>query len=106
VTEVEALNGQVCEFWVMKRVIINGDPGIRKGGIIQFEDEEVHCFSVTRNGDYHGPSRVQLWCVCGDSDEFEAFEKREFIPHFLDTVTVEAEEVTVIREKGGLVLES
>lgn len=89
----------------MKRVIINGDPGIRKGGIIQVDDEELYCFSVTRNGDYHGPSRVQLWCVCGEADEFEAFEKREFIPHFLDTVSVEAEDVSVIREKGDLVIE-
>ncbi len=101
----EALNGRVCEISVMKRVIINGDPGIRKGGIIQIDDDEFHCFSVTRNGDYHGPSRVQLWCVCGDAGEFEAFETRDFIPHFLETVSVDAEEVSVIREKGDLVLE-
>lgn len=102
----EDLNVGVREVLAMQRVIINGDPGIRKGGVIQVDGEEFVCFSVTRNGDYHGPSRVQLWCVCGSENEIEEFETREFIPHFLETVAVDAEDVTVLKEKGELVIEN
>jgi len=84
----------------MKRLIINGDPGVRKGAVVDYDGEPVVCFSVTRNGDYHGPERVQLWCVVGDPDEYEAFQKREFIPHFLDVDAVEAEGVDVLRARG------
>lgn len=86
----------------MKRLIINGDPGIRKGARIEHDGEEVVCFSVTRNGDYHGPERVQLWCVVGTPDEREAFERRSFIPHFLETEAVDGEAITVIEAKGDL----
>lgn len=86
----------------MKRLLIGGDPGIRKGAVIEVGDEEVLCFSVTRNGDYHGPPRVQLACIVGTPDEVEAFERHEFVPHFLDTEAVDASEVTVVRAKGDL----
>ena len=84
----------------MKRLIVNGDPGIRKGAVVDYDGEEVVCFSVTRNGDFHGPERVQLWCVVGQAEEYEAFQKREFVPHFLEVDSVDAEAVTVIRPKG------
>lgn len=88
----------------MKRLIISGDPGLRKAGIIEHDGEEKTCFSVTRNGDWHGPGEVQLWCIIGTEDELETFEKREFIPHFLDVERVDAEDVTVIKEKGELAI--
>jgi len=86
----------------MRRLIINGDPGIRTDAVIEHDGEERICFSVARQGDWHGPERVQLWCVIGTEDERESFEKREFIPHFLDVDRVDAEAVTVISEKGDL----
>lgn len=88
----------------MERIIINGDPGIRKGAVIEVDGRERVCFSVTRNGEYHGPDRVQLSCVVGDEEEVGAFERREYIPHFLDVTAVDAEDVTVISPKGKLVL--
>lgn len=86
----------------MKRLIVFGDPGIRKDAIIEYDDEEQVCFSVTRNGDYHGPDRVQLWCVIGTEDEREAFERREFIPHFLEVETIDADALDIIKPKGDL----
>ena len=86
----------------MKRVIIKGDPGIRKGAVIDYggDEGEVVCFAVTRNGEFYGPDRVQLWCTVGDADEYEAFQKREFVPHFLEVDSVDAESVEVVRAKG------
>jgi len=84
----------------MRRLIVNGDPGIRKGAVVDYDGDQVVCFSVTRNGDFHGPDRVQLWCVVGDVDEYEAFQKREFVPHFLEVDAVDAESVEVVRAKG------
>ena len=49
----------------MKRLLINGDAHLQKGTKIEYGDEELICFSVTRNGDYHGPRRVQLACIVG-----------------------------------------
>ncbi len=86
----------------MRRLIINGDPGIRKDAVIEHDGEERICFSVTRQGAWHGPERVQLWCVIGTEDEREPFEKRQYIPHFLDVDRVDAEAVTVLSEKGDL----
>lgn len=83
----------------MKKVIIRGDPGIRRGATIELDGEEVICFSIDRQGDYHGPDRPQLWCTVGTEDEREAFEKRDFVPHFLDTVAVDAEALTVISKR-------
>lgn len=84
----------------MRRLIIHGDPGIRKGAVVEIEGEELTCFSVTRNGDWHGPDRVQLWCIAGESDERDAFERQEFVPHFLDVQRVEADDVAIIQSRG------
>ena len=85
----------------MKRLIIKGDLGIRKGAVIDYGgDEEVVCFGISRNGEFHGPERVQLWCIVGQADEYEAYQKREFVPHFLEVESVDAEEVEVVRAKG------
>jgi hypothetical protein len=86
----------------MKRLIINGDPGIRKDAIIDYDGAEHVCFAVTRQGDWHGPEEVQLWCTIGTEDEREAFEKREYIPHFLDVDRLDAEAVDVVKAKGDL----
>lgn len=86
----------------MKRLIIHGDPGIRKDGIIRYDGTEQRLFSVTRNGDWYGPSEVQLWCIIGTDDEREAFERREFIPHFLETERAQAEDIEVVKAKGDL----
>ncbi|RNJ26732.1 HAH_0734 family protein [Halosegnis longus] len=86
----------------MKRLIIHGDPGIRKGAIIQLDGEELYCFSVTRNGDWHGPDEVQLWCTVGTEAEQEDFDRRDFVPMHLDVETADAEAVEVIKAKGAL----
>ncbi|HET7323078.1 MAG TPA: HAH_0734 family protein [Halococcus sp.] len=88
----------------MKRLIIRGDPGVRKGGRIEHDDEELVCFGISRQGEWHGPDRVQLWCTVGTEDETEAFERREFIPMHLDVEAVDADDVTVIQRKGELTL--
>lgn len=84
----------------MKRLIIHGDPGIRKGGIIDYDGAEQVCFQVTRNGDWHGPDRVQLWCTIGAEEEREAYERREFIPMHLEVDAIDADAVDVIQRKG------
>jgi len=90
----------------MKRLIIHGDPGVRKGAVIERDGEEEVLFGVTRNGDWHGPERVQLWCVAGDRDEYEDYEKRNYIPHWLEVETVDADDVTVVRaEKSTLTVD-
>ena len=83
----------------MKQLIIRGDPGIRKGAIIEVDGEEHVCFSISRQGEWHGPEEVQLWCTVGAADERKAFEQRDFIPMRLDTEAVDAESVTVIKTK-------
>lgn len=88
----------------MKRLIIHGDPGIRKDAIIEVDGEEYVCFSVTRQGDYHGPERVQLWCTVGSEDERETFDRRDFIPMHLDVQAVDADAVTVIKRAGDLAI--
>jgi hypothetical protein len=86
----------------MKRLIINGDAGVRQNGMIQYDGQEYVCFQVTRNGDYHGPDEVQLWCIIGDESEREDFDKRNFIPHFLDVERIDADAVDVIKRAGDL----
>ncbi len=88
----------------MRHLVINGDPGIRKNAVIDYDGEEVVCFSVKRQGDWHGPDRVQLWCTVGSEDEREAYERREYVPMFLDVDRVEAEAVDVVRAKGDLAI--
>jgi hypothetical protein len=86
----------------MKQLIIHGDPGIRKGALIEYDGEEYFCFSISRQGDWHGPDRPQLWCTVGDRDaEMETFERREYIPNHLETVAVDAEEIEVIRKRAA-----
>lgn len=79
----------------MKKLIIYGDPGARKDTVIEVDDEEYVCFGVNRNGEWHGPNRVQLWCTIGTEDEREAYERREYVPHFLQVEHVDADAVTV-----------
>ncbi len=86
----------------MKRLIINGDPDVRKGGIIDLDGEELVCFGISKQGEWHGPDRPQLWCTVGTEDETEAFERREFIPMHLDVETVDAESVEVRKRTGEL----
>lgn len=86
----------------MKNLIIDGDPGIRTNAIIEYEGDEVVCFSVKRQGDWHGPERVQLWCTIGSEDERETYEYREYIPMYLETEHTDAESITVIRSADEL----
>jgi len=86
----------------MKRLIIHGDPGVRQDGVVTVDGEEYVLFQVSRQGDWHGPDRVQLWCVVGDEAEREAFETQDYVPHFLDVLTVDADDVTVEKRAGDL----
>ncbi|MFP9190841.1 HAH_0734 family protein [Natronosalvus vescus] len=86
----------------MKRLIIHGDPGIRKGAVIEHDGEELVCFGINRNGEWHGPDRVQLWCTVGTEAEFEDFQYRNFTPHWLEVERADASEITVIEPKGTL----
>lgn len=88
----------------MRRLIINGDPGVRKGGHIEYDDEELVCFTINKQGEWHGPDRPQLWCTVGTEDETETFERREFIPMHLDVESVDADAVTVTQRKGELTI--
>jgi hypothetical protein len=86
----------------MKQLIIHGDPGIRKGALIEYDGEEYFCFGIARQGEWHGPDRVQLWCTVGEEDEeMEAYERREYIPMHLETMSADAEEIDVIRERAA-----
>ena len=85
----------------MKRLIVHGDPGIRKDGIIEYDGQEMVLFSISRNGDWHGPEQPQLWCVIGTEDEREDFEKRNYVPHFLETESIDADAVDVVRARGA-----
>lgn len=85
----------------MKTLIVHGDPGIRKGAVIEYDGEEVVCFSVKRQGEYHGPERIQLWCTVGDETEREDYDLRNYQPHFLDVDRVDAADVTVLKPKAN-----
>ncbi len=84
----------------MHKLIIHGDPGIRKGAVISHDGEELVCFGINRQGDWHGPDRPQLWCTVGTSDERETYERREYVPMHLDVETADAEEVEVIQARA------
>lgn len=84
----------------MKRLIIHGDPGIRKNAIIKVGGEEMTCFGINRNTEWHGPDRVQLWCIVGGEAEREDYERQNYIPHFLDVDAVDAGDVEVVRARG------
>lgn len=84
----------------MKRLIVFGDAGIRKDAIINWDGAEQTVFQVNRMGEWHGPEEPQLWCVIGDEDEREDYDKRNYIPHFLDVETVDADDLDVVKAKG------
>lgn len=86
----------------MQHLIVRGDPGIRKEAVIEYDGKEQVCFSINRQGDYHGPDEVQLWCTIGTEDERGKFERREYVPHFLDVDTIDAEALDVIRARTDL----
>jgi hypothetical protein len=88
----------------MKRLIIHGDPGIRKDAIIEVDGEELVCFGIARQGDWHGPDRVQLWCTVGTEDERETFAKRDFIPMHMEVQDIEAEAIEVVKAKGDMAI--
>ena len=48
------------------------------------------------------PDEPQLWCTVGSADERESYDKREYVPHWLDVDAVDAEEIEVLSEKGDL----
>ena len=84
----------------MKKLIIHGNPGVRKGGLIEYDDEEWVVFAVNVQGEWHGPERPQLWCTIGKEDERETFERQEYVPMHLDTEDVDADAVEVLRRKA------
>jgi hypothetical protein len=88
----------------MQYLIVRGDPGIRKGAIVDYEGEEYVCYAIQRQGDYHGPEEVQLWCTIGTEEERETFERRQFVPHWLDVDTIDAEALDVVQAKSDLAI--
>ncbi len=86
----------------MQQLIVNGDPGIRKDAIINYDGKEQICFSIHRQGDWHGPDEVQLWCTIGTKDERETYEKRQYVPHWLDIDTIDADSLDVVKARGDL----
>lgn len=79
----------------MKRLIIHGDPGLSRGDCIAIDGTEYELFSITVNGEWHGPSKPQLTCIIGSADERDAFEERDFTPHFLETERIDAAAIDV-----------
>ncbi|WP_135533325.1 MULTISPECIES: HAH_0734 family protein [Halostella] len=86
----------------MKRLIVSGDPGIRKDAIIEYDGEEQIVFQINRQGEWHGPEEPQIWCIIGTEDEREAFETRDYIPHWLDVERIESEALDVVKAKSDL----
>jgi len=86
----------------MRHLIVRGDPGVRRDAVIKHDGEELVCFGISVQGDWHGPDEPQLWCTVGTEDERETYDKREYVPHWLDVETVDAAAVDVLSEKGDL----
>ena len=86
----------------MQKLIIHGDPGIRKGATIEYEGAEFVCFGINRQCEWNGPDEVQLWCTIGTEDEHETYEKREYVPHWLEVDTVDADALDVIEASNEL----
>jgi hypothetical protein len=84
----------------MKNLIIQGNPGLRKGGRIQYDGNEYTVYSINVQGEWHGPDRPQLWCTIGSEDERETFETQDYIPMHLPTEDVAAEDVEVLRKRA------
>ncbi len=80
----------------MKRLIVMGDPGIRKNAVVEVDGEELTVFQINRNGEWHGPDRIQLWCVVGDETEREDYAHQRYVPHWLDVEIVDESEVTIV----------
>lgn len=85
----------------MKQLIIHGDPGIRKNAVIEFDGEEYVCFGISRQGDWHGPDRPQLWCTVGSEDEREDYQRRQYIPMHLETMAADADAITVVEKSSA-----
>ena len=86
----------------MRKLIVHGALDMRNDAVIDYDDEEYVVFSIQRQGDYHGPDEPQLWCTIGKEEEREAFEKREFVPHWLRVDTIDAEALDVVKAKTNL----
>ncbi|MEZ3145046.1 HAH_0734 family protein [Halobaculum sp. MBLA0143] len=86
----------------MRKLIVRGDPGIRRDAVVEYDGQELQVFSVQVQGEFHGPDEPQLWCTVGTEDERETFERRQFVPHWLDVESVDAEAVTVLQRGGEL----
>ena len=86
----------------MKKLIVHGDPGLRKDGVINYDGEEMRVFSVQRQGEYHGPEEPQLWCTIGTDDERETFEKKTYVPHWLEVGTIDAQALDIVKKGGDL----
>jgi len=84
----------------MQKLIIRGNPGIRKGALIEYDDEEYVCFGIAKQGEWHGPDEVMLWCTIGTEDEREDYERRNYTPMHLETTSADAEDIEVIRERA------
>ena len=84
----------------MKKLIIHGNPGVRKGGLIEYDGEEWIVFAVNVQGEWHGPEEPQLWCTIGKEEERETFQYQDYISMHLDTEDIDAEDVDVIRRKA------
>jgi hypothetical protein len=80
----------------MKKLIVHGDPGFRKNAVISVDGEDLVVFGVARQGEWHGPDRPQLWCTVGTPDERDTYQRRDYIPNFLDTEAVDAEAVEIV----------
>lgn len=80
----------------MQKLIIHGDPGIRKGARIEYDGSEFVCFGINRQCEWYGSEEVQLWCTVGEPDEEEAYERRQYIPMHLDVESTDAEDVTIL----------
>jgi len=81
----------------MRKLIVRGDPGIRKEAVIEHDGEGYVCFGINRQGDWHGPDRPQLWCTVGGADERERYERREYVPMHLDVEAVDAADIDVLQ---------
>ena len=99
---IEAIKHGTRELRVMKQLIVRGDPGIRKDAVIEHDGEQLICFGINTQGGWHGPDEPQLWCTVGTPDEREAYEKREYVPHWLEVETVDAAALDVIKATGDL----
>jgi hypothetical protein len=86
----------------MQHLIVRGDPGIRKDAIINYDGKEQVCFGIQRQGDYHGPEEVQLWCTIGTEDEREDYMRRNYVPHWLTVDSIDAEALDIVKARGEL----